>query len=287
MMTTRHWFVAFGLAALSMAGCYGSPLALAASPDVVSAPAREVELFEAMKNGDVDATFIARSDRAARLVIANKTNEPLNIKLPEAFAGVPAQVVAQFGGGGGGGNRGGGGGSGGGGNQGVGGGGGGAGGGGGGGFFSVPPEKVGQIDFAVVCLDHGLRNPSSSKPYVIVPVEQYVDRPEVIELLKAFGRGELQHGAAQAATWHLNNDLSWEELASKRQGTRRSINRPPYFSHDEMRAAVAYASQARHLAAEAKLNEQESAANGEAPQDKELEEDAESVDFSEKRSTTN
>ena len=75
-----------------------------------------------------------------------------------------------------------------------------------------------------------------------------MDRPAVIELLKAFGRGELQHGAAQAATWHLNNDMSWNELASKLQGTRRSLSRPPYFNRAEIQAGAAYAYEAHRLA---------------------------------------
>ncbi len=218
-----------------------------------------VELFQAMDDGQVDVKFIAKSDRAARVLITNKTNQPLNVQLPAAFAGVP--VLAQFGGGGGrggggfgGGGRGGGGfGGGGGGQQSVGGGlgGGGLGGGGlggGGGVFSIPPEQTRKLNVAVVCLDHGLRDPSSSKPYKIVPAAQHINRPAVIELLIAFGRGELNHGAAQAAVWHLNNDLSWDELAAKKQGTRRSTSRPPYFSQDEIKAAMAYATEAHRLA---------------------------------------
>ena len=132
---------------------------------------------------------------------------------------------------------------------GIGGGGGGrGGGGGGGGFFSVPPEKTAKMDMAVVCLDHGLRDPSSSAPYKMVPANSVIDRPAVVELLKAFGNGQLKHGAAQAAAWHLNNDLSWKELAAKQQGTKRSLSRPPYFAADDIRAGMAYATEAERLA---------------------------------------
>jgi hypothetical protein len=224
-----------------------------------------VEFFQAMEDGQVDVKFIAKSDRAARLLITNTTKQPVKLRLPEAFAGVP--VLAQFGGGGrggggggfgGGGRGGGGGGLGGGGGQqsvggGLGGGGGGLGGGGaggGGGFFSVPPEETAKINVSVVCLDHGLQNPSSSNPYKIVPASDHLDKPAVIELLKAFGRGELQHGAAQAAAWHLNNDMNWNELAAKLAGTRRSPRRPPYFSREEIQAGVSYAVEAVRLAEE-------------------------------------
>jgi hypothetical protein len=234
--------------------------------DEGAAPADSVGLFDAIDAGRVDVTFIAKSDRAARILITNREKQPIHLRLPEAFAGVP--VLAQFGGGGGGrggggfggGGRGGGGfggGGSGGGQQSVGGGlgggggglgGGGLGGGGGGGVFSVPPEKTAKINVPVVCLDHGLQNPSSSNKYKMVPAEDHLDRPAVIELLKAFGRGELNHAATQAAAWHLNNDMSWPELAAKLQGTRRSPRRPPYFSREQIHAGVAYANEATRLA---------------------------------------
>jgi hypothetical protein len=211
-----------------------------------------VEFFQAMDDGQLEVKFIAKSDHAARIIMTNKTNQPLKVQMPEAFAGVP--VLAQFGGGGqGGGGFGGGGagGGGGGGQQSVGGGGGGlGGGGGGGGFFSIPPERTAKINVPVVCLDHGLRDPSSAAPYKIVPAVDHLNRPAVIELLKAFGRGELDHGAAQAAAWHLNNDLSWDQLAAKLQGTRRSLSRPPYFSRAQIQAGIAYANEAMRLGEE-------------------------------------
>jgi hypothetical protein len=33
-----------------------------------------------------------------------------------------------------------------------------------GGVFSIPPEQTAKINVAVVCLDHGLRNPSAPPP---------------------------------------------------------------------------------------------------------------------------
>jgi hypothetical protein len=216
------------------------------------APAADaVDFFQALEDQQVDAKFIAKNDHDARLLITNKTKQAINVKLPEAFAGVP---LAQFGGGarggGGGGARGGGGGGG--QQQQVGGGGGGigaqGGGGGGGGFFSIPPEETAKINFEVVCLDHGMRSPNGSAAYKIVPADEHLD-PAFVELLKAFGRGELQHGAVQAAAWHLNSGLTWDQLAAKLQGTRRSgPNRAPYFTAADIRAGQAYASEATRLA---------------------------------------
>ena len=69
-----------------------------------------VEIFDAIDQGLVDVKFVARDSTKGRLVITNKTQEEVNVFVPEAFAGVP--VLRQFGGGGGGGIGGGGGGGG-------------------------------------------------------------------------------------------------------------------------------------------------------------------------------
>lgn len=232
----------------------------AARRDTPAEPATPaVEFFQAVAEGQLDAKFIAKSDRLGRVLMTNKTKQPLNVQMPAAFAGVP--VLAQVGGGGfGGGGRGGGGGGFGGGGTGggqqsvgggFGGGGGGGGfggGGGGGGMFSIPPEQTVKLNVPVVCLDHGLRNPSSSRPYKMVSAEEHLDRPAVVELLKAFGTGELDRQSVQAAAWHLNNDMSWQDLSAKLQGTRRSPSRPPYFTRQQIQAGVAYANEATRLA---------------------------------------
>jgi hypothetical protein len=272
-MARNLWLAMFAVALLAAGACLHSAMANesdAVAPSVVpntavngDAVASErsansdraappVDLFDAVDDGQAEMTFIAKNDHAGRVILTNKTKRPLRLKLPEAFAGVP--VLAQFGGGGG--ARGGGGGfsSGTGGGQqttggGFGGGGGGfGGGGGGGGFFSIPPEQTRKVDVPLLCLDHGLRDPSSSKPYKLVAAESHLDNPAVIELLKAFGRGELRHDAAQAAAWHLSSNMSWNQLAAKLSGTRRSFARRPYFSAAAIRAGIAYANEARRRA---------------------------------------
>jgi hypothetical protein len=221
--------------------------------------AATVDLFDAMEQGLVNAKFIARDSSRGRVVLSNNTGQPLNVQMPDAFIGVP-EKLAQFGGGGGG-FGGGGGGFGGGGQQSVGGGGGRGGGGRGGGFggrggggrggggrrggFNVPPEQVVRIDVPLVCMDHGLREPSSSKPYVIRPIENFVEDPAVIAIVAAYANGDLPPGAAQAAVWNLNSGVSWEELAAKQTGTERNINREPYFNGEELEAAVAIVEEAR------------------------------------------
>ena len=243
------------LSALLLAVGSFASFAYAADPNATVAGA-PVAFFDAVDDHQIDVKFIAKNDHEARVFIKNNTNQPINLKVPEAFAGVP---LAQFGGGGrgggggfGGGNRGGGGGQ----QQSVGGGGGiggggggGFGGGGGGGVFSVPPEQTAKVDVEVVCLDHGLRDPNSSAAYKMVRADEFLEeRPAVVELLKAFGRGELKHNAVQAAAWNLNSGRSWDQLASQLTGTRRSSSRAPYFTPDEIREGMTYANAATRLA---------------------------------------
>jgi len=232
--------------------------AAAAAPadgdDDSDASAAPVEMFAAIQAGDIDVKFIPKDDREGRVMIKNNTKQPLNVQLPAAFAGVP--VLAQRAGGGmnngmnggmqnqsmGGGM----GGMGGGGMGGMGGGGMGGmggGGGGGGGFFNiaaekganmkVAAEKVSQFKVGLVCLEHGKRNPTPKVPYEIRPIGTFTAKPGVTELLEMFGSGKVDQRSAQAAAWHLNNGMSWQQLAAKRI-EHLNGDSEPWFSADQI-----------------------------------------------------
>lgn len=227
--------------------------------------AETVEMFAAMKSGDIDVQLIPKNAEEARVLVKNNTNKPLRIEMPAAFAGVPA--LAQFGGGGMGGGGMGGGGMGGGGNQGMGGGmgggmmGGGMGGGGmgggmggGGGFFNVAPEKVGQVKVGLLCLEHGKKDPRPGIPYEIKPITALTSNSAVHELLMQFANDKYNQRAAQAAAWHLNNNMSWQQLAAKKIP---HLNRPsePYFTRSELEAAMRIAEDAKSLAEQNKKSQ--------------------------------
>ena len=215
------------------------------SEEKVTKSDEPLDLFDAMNKGAVEVKFVANSDKKGRIILTNDSEEPVQVVIPDAFAARP--VLAQRRGGGGGRGGFGGGGRGGGGGQGLGGGGGGRG--GGGGLFSVAPGKTQRITVDLLCLDHGKEVPNSSNPYELVEADKYLkESPETIQLLKAFGTGELNRAASQAAVWHLNSKVSWDELAAKQTGTERNIVREPYFSQEEMHMAVAYATEATRLA---------------------------------------
>lgn len=233
---------------------------------------KTVEMFEAINKGEIGVKLVPKDSAECQVLIENKTKQPLNVKLPEAFAGVP--VLAQAAGPGnlglgglGGNNRanrnwGGGGGT-----QGFGGGWGGGMGGWGGGMggmgmwnlppeiiaqhpaalFNIAPEKVGKLKVTTVCLEHGKPDPRPSAKYEIKPIEQFTDKKEVHELCRMLGSGRINQRAAQVAAWHLNNDMSWQELAAKQlrfaNGTRR-----PYFSPQELKVGMQITAIATNLA---------------------------------------
>lgn len=213
-----------------------------------------VEMFAAIEKGQIGVKLIPKDSTESRVLIENKTKQPLNVKLPEAFAGVP--VLAQPGGVGGlgvGGGLGGGRNNNfGGGNQGFGGGMGMMGGMGGmgmgmGGFMNVAPEKVGNLKVTTVCLEHGKNEPRPAMKYEIKPIEKFTDNKQVHELLRMLGSGRIDQRAAQVAAWHLNNNMSWQELAAKQL---EHANRPsePYFSPQQIQAGMKLVAMAADLA---------------------------------------
>ena len=99
------------------------------------------------------------------------------------------------------------------------------------------PEKVGQLKVTTVCLEHGKREPREQVPYEIKPLESVTTKAGVRELCESLGKDQLSQRAAQAAAWHLNNGMSWQELAAKQlrfaNGTRR-----PYFTAEEIQGGM-------------------------------------------------
>lgn len=208
---------------------------------VQTAPAEKVELFAAIAQQQIDVKFIPKNSTQANVLIENKTNKPLSIQLPAAFAAVPVlgQAAAPAGGagttnsqpqpmGGGFGGMGG---------MGMG------GGMGGGGFFNVAPERVAQLQVPGVCLDHGKAEPRPAIRYEIKPLETVTTKEGVRETLAMLAEGQVNQRVAQIVAWHLVNGMSFEELAAKRlqfaNGTSQSYFSPAEIKAGMMTAAVA------------------------------------------------
>jgi hypothetical protein len=72
------------------------------------------------------------------------------------------------------------------------------------------------------------------------------DKPEVAELCKMLARGEIDQASAQAAAWHMQDGLSWEELAAKEKVHLSNGYVEMYFN----RANLALAMKAKQAAGE-------------------------------------
>lgn len=232
---------------------FSSPLAFSAERDVRphEPSAKAVDLFDAMKSGDIEARFIPRNAAAGTVVITNKTELPLAIRLPEAFAGVPAlaQVAPpiNFGNGPNRGNNGANAG-----NQSV-----GAainGANQGPGIFNVDAGRARKLKVTSVCLDYGKPDPGPRIPYELVPLTSRTADRRLMELVKMLGSGETDQQAAQAAAWHLANDLSWQELASKSRVKHIGGKAEPLFSASELDRARQLVDTASRLAAKPPAN---------------------------------
>ena len=215
-----------------------------------------VEMFAAMESGDVEVIIKAKSAADSNVLVKNNSDKPLAIEMPATFSAVPVLRQAGFGGGGGrgGGGLGGGGFGGGGGQQGIGGGFGGGGlggggfggggrgggglGGGGGGVFNIPPGKVGKVAVKTVCLEHGKKDPKSHIEYVIQPLEKLNSDPKVRQMIRMLAEDEISQNTAQAASWHVTDELSWQELAVKnRIESQMGGYSERYFNQNELLVA--------------------------------------------------
>ena len=224
------------------------PVRSSSSQTAVSV-AEATDLLAAETQGLVAVKYIPNDSRSAQIVITNRTQRPVTLRLPAAFAGVPVLAQMGMGGMGGGGGAGagfgaggigggpqttGGGGAGG---QGMNGMGGGGMGGGGGGAFSIPPQKTRVLRVTTVCLEHGKPEPSSRYPYKLSAVDSFSSDPKLSLVLESLGRGELSQKVAQAAAWHLSNGMSWERLAAEKIDHAGGVPDEAYFTPAELMAA--------------------------------------------------
>lgn len=233
--------------------------------------AEEVELFAAIEAGQIEAKVIPKNALAGTVLLENKTDKPLNVKVPEAVIAAP--INAQIGGMGGMGMGGMGGGMGGmgggmggmgggqmmgGGMGGMGGGMGGMGGGmggmggmggGGGGFFSVPPERIVAVKLNSVCLQHGRPEPTAASKYRLHPVSRVSKDPVLYELLASVGTGKADPQAAQAAAWSISDKMSWQQLANKSVEHLGGQPPTPYFTQEQLMAGQQLLAQATEKAA--------------------------------------
>lgn len=209
----------------------------------VNAEDSVVDLFEAVDRGDVNVRFIPLNAERANVVITNQTNQPLQLRLPEAIAAVP--ILGQFGqnqnpnqnqnqGGGasqsvgGGFNKGNG--------QGLGNGQNGF----GMGVMRVAPGKTRKLQANTVCLEHGKPDPKPNIAYRMIPIESYTDDPTVIQVCQQLGSGKIPQQVAQAIVWHRANGLPWNQLADLNRMQSLYRGNIKYFRPKDLTSAKSY-----------------------------------------------
>ena len=94
----RSFRCLLGLLALAIVGSStGAAILSAAERSEKARPhGEQIDLFAAVKGGQAVVQFIPQDENQGRLLVTNKTDKPLSVKLPESFVGVP--VLAAMGG---------------------------------------------------------------------------------------------------------------------------------------------------------------------------------------------
>jgi hypothetical protein len=72
--------------------------------------------------------------------------------------------------------------------------------------------------------------------YRIVPVESYTTEPVLQELITLVGTRQLSPSAAQAAAWHVANQISWQQLSSLKYDRVAAADVPQFSRQDLLRA---------------------------------------------------
>ncbi|NNJ26885.1 hypothetical protein [Alienimonas chondri] len=147
-----------------------------------------VDFFDGQESGDLSVRIIAKDEKGGNLVVANHGDEPVTVQIPDGIVGV--HVQNQFGGGGF----------------------------GGGGAFSIPPQTAARIPYTSVCLEYGKPEPRPRMTYEVRKLEDVIENETLRELIILVGSGKLNEEAAQAAAWHLADDMSWVQLANLKRG---------------------------------------------------------------------
>jgi hypothetical protein len=76
--------------------------------------------------------------------------------------------------------------------------------------------QVLQLTFRTACMNFGVPEPKPTSRLFLKRVEDYTPNPELQIALKQIAKQRVETPIAQAAIWHLSNNLSWETLGNPR-----------------------------------------------------------------------
>ncbi|TWU02928.1 hypothetical protein [Stieleria varia] len=172
-------------------------------------------LYDAMEAEKVLVRFIAVNGGKSNVIITNLTDEPLDIRLPDAVVAVPAviangesthgkrglseslKVETQAVGGAflmngrnfksaADGNS---------------------------ALLRLAPKKTRRLTATTVGLEFGKAVPSARVEYKLVRPESKVDDPRLMELFRQLGSNQVHPFIGQAVAWHLTDEMSWSDLS--------------------------------------------------------------------------
>ncbi len=213
-----------------------------------------VKLFDGLKDGHLSVKLVQESEKRGVLFLANKTQQPLSVQMPEAFVGVHVlnERIARIGpsvrdepqrG------------------QST-----------GAGVSGDPKDRrradrndeaARRIPIAArqrlklpitsVCLEYGRPTPNSKMNYRIMSVEQFARRNPVLrELIPLFVQTRINQRIAQAAAWHVSNKLSWRDLSRLQNPIVVGLPGGPIFKAEDLNVAKELVDRATERAAKRK-----------------------------------
>ena len=118
--------------------------------------------------------------------------------------------------------------------------------------FTVAPGKTIALRSLTVCLDYGLREPTTRMPYRLVAIDTVSHDPRLALVLGGLASGQISPKVAQAAAWHVSSGRTWEQLTAEvidRAGGDPDV---PVFSAAELVAAKRVVEIAARLSAAAR-----------------------------------
>ena len=122
--------------------------------------------------------------------------------------------------------------------------------------YSIAPEKSVTETVRTLCLEHGKADPTPKMKYEMRPLEDVTSRREVQVVCAMRGNDAVNPDAAQAAVWNLNNDMGWDELASKRTRSMGVLPQP-YFDPAVLDAAQRLTEDASVIAEQLEAEEEQ------------------------------
>lgn len=206
------------------------------SEKTVDSP-QTIDFFDAKNQGLIEVDLTARDSLNVQMQVKNLTDEPLIVSKPFAFGAVPVLAQSGYGDDN---------------SQSI--------GGGIGALFSsdvaakfigdsgseysiapkfnIAPKKTVRENLKTVCLEHGKKEPNNRTKFDVRPISEVVEKPEIAILCNQVGTGCLNQAAGQAAVWHMNSEMSWQQLATKTTTPQQgSPFVKPYFNPQQLMVA--------------------------------------------------